>query len=232
MMGIMGLQSYRSTLNPRSDLNREVELGAHGLVYLLLQVPTAGLSDSVWHCSAQLLKKPVAAWTSCFVQAGFPPPWRIYCSGSGWQSLQFLWVKVQGGAIHRYPTPHPPRPHHPVAYKLHAASVSIKHNNNQIIRSTFPTVLSWSWWAGVLSTTLVWETTAYTPVLRPHNIFRTSRVLFHLGFCSTVKPRWKSTLKSWKKAEPVQSTGPPPHPPPHPHPTLPTGFLSVFKSLS
>ena len=47
MMGITGLQSYRSALNPRSDLNREVELGAHGLVYLLLQVPTAGLSDSV-----------------------------------------------------------------------------------------------------------------------------------------------------------------------------------------
>ena len=47
MTGIMGLQSYRSTLNPRSDLNREAELGSHGLVYLLLQVPTAGLSDSV-----------------------------------------------------------------------------------------------------------------------------------------------------------------------------------------
>ena len=47
MTGTMGLQSCRSTRNPRGDLNGEVELGSRGVVCLLLQVPTAGLSDRV-----------------------------------------------------------------------------------------------------------------------------------------------------------------------------------------
>ena len=71
----------------RSDLKREVEQGSHSeLNCLLLQVPTAGLSDFVkvtvphscqkskLRCFAQLSKEQVAKYRRCFALAGSPPP--------------------------------------------------------------------------------------------------------------------------------------------------------------
>ena len=62
-----------STIERKSILKREVELGSDGeLDYLLLQVSTAGPSDSATLCPAQLLTEQVVEYTNCFALAGSP----------------------------------------------------------------------------------------------------------------------------------------------------------------
>ena len=99
--------------SPGEIKSREVELAHSWTVCLVAELfLSTSLSDTVhlWLCSTQLLKQQLVKYTSCFVLVG-SPPLNIYCSGSGWWSLQSLQVGVLGQAIHLYPNyPSPPPP--------------------------------------------------------------------------------------------------------------------------
>ena len=117
------IEPYGDSWEPRSCVNREVELGSHigswtvfcfsysqQLVLQILQLS-----------SPQLLKEQIAKYTSCFALAGSTPPQLLLW---WWQSFPILWVGAPGMSIIQVLD----QPFSPLPNKLYEACVDVKPN--------------------------------------------------------------------------------------------------------